>query len=70
MSYKSIQLFFERKDTKSLRRYKFLNFVTLRRSDLAFKIRHTIAIGNLSYYLYKIGNKITMIEYQIFQLIY
>lgn len=34
--------FFERKDTKSLRRYEFLNFVTSHRSDFAFKIRHYI----------------------------
>lgn len=34
--------FLERNDTKSLRRYVYLNFLSLRRRDLAFKIRHYI----------------------------
>ncbi len=45
MSYKFIQLFFLNANgtsrvaggTKSLRRYEYLNFVTLCRSDLAYK---------------------------------
>jgi len=35
-----MQLFFL--NAKTQRRYVYLNFVTLRRSDLAFKIQHYI----------------------------
>ncbi len=57
MSYKSIEVFFlnlpvsvRRNDTKSLRRYFHLNVLSLRLSDLAFKIQLPIAIGNLPNY--------------------